>query len=155
MRLKTEFLKKYSWYVFFTIHTVHQTGTSGTSTRYRTCSTTTKIRYRAKSANFPIAKNDSSTFAIVNINKQCHWTFVAKERQTISVPDPWHFARDMVWWMLIRILGSVPFTNGSGCGSDFGPRDADPASDPALFVCDLQDANKKYFFSLSFYAYSF
>ncbi len=37
-------------------------------------------------------------------------------------------------WMLIRILGSVPLTNGSGCGSDSGPRDADPASDPALFV---------------------
>ncbi len=27
--------------------------------------------------------------------------------------------------------------------------------DPALFVSDLQDANKKYFFSLSFYALSF
>jgi hypothetical protein len=72
---------------------IHQTGTSGT--RYRTSSTTTKIRWRAKSANFPIAKNGSSTFAIVNINKQCHWIFVAKERQTISVPDPWHFGRNM------------------------------------------------------------
>jgi hypothetical protein len=47
--------------------------------------------------------------------------------------------------MLIGILGSVPLTNGSGCGSDSGPRDPDPASDPALFACDLQDAKKKIF----------
>jgi hypothetical protein len=31
----------------------------------------------------------------------------------------------------------------------------DPAPDPALFVSDLQDANKKYFFTPSFYTYSF
>jgi hypothetical protein len=31
----------------------------------------------------------------------------------------------------------------------------DPDADPALFVSDLQDANKKKIFSLSFYAYSF
>ncbi len=37
----------------------------------------------------------------------------------------------------IRILGSVPLTSGSHC-------------DPALFVKDLQDANKKYFFSCKF-----
>ncbi len=31
----------------------------------------------------------------------------------------------------------------------------DPASNPALFVNELKDVYKKYFFSLSFYAYSF
>jgi hypothetical protein len=34
--------------------------------------------------------------------------------------------------------------------------DADPIPDPAIFVIDLQDANKKvFFFSLNFSAYSF
>jgi len=31
----------------------------------------------------------------------------------------------------------------------------DPDADPALFVIDLQDGNKKEFFSKSFYAYFF
>ncbi len=59
---------------------------------------------------------------------------------------------------LTQCSGSVTFWYGSGCGSgslDPCLRLTDPASDPALFVSDLQDANKKYFFSLCLYAYSF
>jgi hypothetical protein len=37
--------------------------------------------------------------------------------------------------MLIRILGSVPLTNGTG---------SDTGTDPALFVGDLQDAKNKF-----------
>jgi hypothetical protein len=40
-------------------------------------------------------------------------------------------------WIRIRIRGSMPLTNGSGSGSWI----LDP--DPAIFVIDLQDANKK------------
>jgi hypothetical protein len=43
----------------------------------------------------------------------------------------------------IRIRGSVPLT-----------QDPDPTQDPALFVSELQDANKKLFFS-PFFAYYF
>jgi hypothetical protein len=39
------------------------------------------------------------------------------------------------------INGSGPLINGSGCG---------PAPDPALFVNDLQDANKKEKISFKF-----
>jgi hypothetical protein len=52
---------------------------------------------------------------------------------------------------VFRILGTVPLNNESGADPD-----ADPAPDPALFVNDLQDANKNIiFFSQSFYAYPF
>ncbi len=47
--------------------------------------------------------------------------------------------------MRIRILGSVPLTDESGCGS--------PGADPALFFSDVMTT--KNIFSLSFYAYSF
>jgi hypothetical protein len=40
---------------------------------------------------------------------------------------------DILAW--IRIRGSMPLTNGSGLGSD-----------PAIFVIDPQDANKKLIF---------
>jgi hypothetical protein len=40
----------------------------------------------------------------------------------------------------IRILGSVPLTNESRCESDL-------ATDPALFVSDLQDVHKKYLYA--------
>ncbi len=53
--------------------------------------------------------------------------------------------------------GSVTFWYGSGCGYGFSDPylsltdpNADPAPDPALFVSDLYDANKKPFFSPSF-----
>jgi hypothetical protein len=50
---------------------------------------------------------------------------------------------DILVW--IRIRGSMPLTNGSGFGS--------PDPDPAIFVIDLQDANKKLvFFKTSFSA---
>jgi hypothetical protein len=42
-------------------------------------------------------------------------------------------------------------TNGSG----FRLMDPDPDPDPAIFVIDLQDANKKQIFSTSFSAYYF
>ncbi len=49
----------------------------------------------------------------------------------------------------------MTFWYESGCGysdpflclTDLNP-DADPAPDPALFVSDLQDAKKKFFFAL-------
>jgi hypothetical protein len=49
---------------------------------------------------------------------------------------------DILMWIRIRvwIIGSMPLTN------------ADP--DPAIFVIDLQDANKKLIFEKSFYAYN-
>ncbi len=65
-------------------------------------------------------------------------------------------------YMHLQCSGSVTFLYGSGCGSRpsdpyLGLTDADPDqdADPALFVSNLQDANKKLFFSVSFYAYSF
>jgi hypothetical protein len=33
--------------------------------------------------------------------------------------------------------------------------DPDADSDPAIFVSDLQDVNKKFFFAISFFAYYF
>ncbi len=51
----------------------------------------------------------------------------------ISIRDPWHFVR-------IRILGSVPVTNGFD-------------ADPAFFVSDLQDADKKNFLSLQVFMF--
>jgi hypothetical protein len=46
---------------------------------------------------------------------------------------------DILVWIRIRIWirGSMPLTNGSGFGSGCG------SGDPAIFVIDLQDANKK------------
>jgi hypothetical protein len=47
--------------------------------------------------------------------------------------------------------GSVTFCNGSGSSDPYlwqTDPDADPALDPALFVNDLQDDHKKYFFML-------
>jgi hypothetical protein len=49
---------------------------------------------------------------------------------------------DILVW--IRIRGSMPLTYGSG---------SDP--DPAIFIIDLQDANKKLFKKKSFPAYCF
>ncbi len=46
----------------------------------------------------------------------------------------------------IRFRGSLPLTNGL---------DSDADSDPAVFVSELQDVNKKLFFVLSFFAYYF
>jgi hypothetical protein len=40
---------------------------------------------------------------------------------------------DILVW--IRIRGSMPLTNGSGCGSG-----------PSIFIIDFQDANKKLIF---------
>ncbi len=74
-----------------------------------------------------------------------------------SVADPWHFGVDLDpdldprihasdKWIRIWIRGSIPLTNGSGSGSadpclwQMDP-DADP--DPAIFVTDHQDSNKK------------
>ncbi len=52
--------------------------------------------------------------------------------------------------------GSVTFWYCSGSAdSCLWPNDKDPAPDPAIFVLDLQDANKKLFFALSFCAYYF
>ncbi len=51
--------------------------------------------------------------------------------------------------MRIQILGSVIQYHW------LTDLDADTAPDLALFVSDLQDANNKLFFSVSFYAYSF
>ncbi len=48
------------------------------------------------------------------------------------VVDPWH----LVW---IRIRGSMPLTNGSGCGSG-----------SCYFVIELQDAEKNKFFKIVF-----
>ncbi len=57
---------------------------------------------------------------------------------------------EILVWIRIRIWirGSMPLTNGSGFGPD-SVRDADP--DPADFVIDLQDANKKLIFVKSFF----
>jgi hypothetical protein len=43
---------------------------------------------------------------------------------------------DILVWIRIRIRGSMPLTNGSGSTVDSDP-------DPAIFVINLQDANKK------------
>jgi hypothetical protein len=51
----------------------------------------------------------------------------------------------------IRILGTVPLTNGSGSTASA----SDLASDPALFVSGLQDANKKLFFFYVFLLITF
>jgi len=55
-------------------------------------------------------------------------------------------------WIRIRIRGFMPLTNESGLGSGPDP-DLDP--DLALFVIDLQDANKTQILFLSFSAYCF
>ncbi len=51
-------------------------------------------------------------------------------------------------FMLVWVRGSMPLINGT---------DQDPGSDPdpAIFVIDLQDANKKQLFSKKFSAYYF
>jgi hypothetical protein len=54
----------------------------------------------------------------------------------------------------IRINGSVPLTNDPDPTSDPAPT-SNPAPDPAIFVIDLYDANKKLFFPLSFSSYYF
>ncbi len=61
-------------------------------------------------------------------------------RTTDDLLSPVFWIRDILVRIWIRILGSIPFTNGSGT---------------SFFVSDLQDANKNYNFSLIFYAYSF
>jgi hypothetical protein len=60
---------------------------------------------------------------------------------------------DILGWIRIRILGSMPLTYESGFGSGFGTRILDP--DPAIFVIDLQDASKKLIFNTVFSAYYF
>ena len=60
---------------------------------------------------------------------------------------------DILGWIRIRILGSMPLTNGSGFGSGSGSWILDP--DPAIFVIDLQDASKKLIFKTIFSAYYF
>jgi hypothetical protein len=52
---------------------------------------------------------------------------------------------DILGWIRIRILGSMPLTNGSGSWI----RVLDP--DPALFVIDLQDVSKKLIFEHNFF----
>jgi hypothetical protein len=52
---------------------------------------------------------------------------------------------DILVW--IRIRGSMPLTNGSA--------DPDVDPDPAIFVTDLQDANKKIIFTNKFYYRTF
>jgi hypothetical protein len=47
----------------------------------------------------------------------------------------------------MRILGSVPLTDGSRCGPD---PDEDPDPDTAPFVSVLHDANKIIFFFFKF-----
>ncbi len=49
---------------------------------------------------------------------------------------------DILVRIRIRICGSIPLTNGSGFRS---------GSDPAIFVSDLQDGNKKIFFFTKFF----
>ncbi len=49
---------------------------------------------------------------------------------------------DILVWIRIRICGSMPLM-GNGSGSEDPNLDSDP--DPAIFVIDLQDANKKLF----------
>ncbi len=60
-------------------------------------------------------------------------------RLTSRVADPWNFCTDPD--LRIRIRGSIPLTK------------LDPDPDPAIFVSDLQDVNKKKF--LSCFAYYF
>jgi hypothetical protein len=57
-----------------------------------------------------------------------------RHRSYIHIPSS-QCSGSVTFWIRILIIESVPLTNG------FGP-------DPALFVSDLQDANKKYFFFL-------
>ncbi len=68
----------------------------------------------------------------------------SKESSAILVyrdtPEPVLWIRDI--FARIRIRGSVPLNNGPGSGP------ADP--DPVIFVLDLQEANKKQFFSKFF-----
>jgi hypothetical protein len=45
----------------------------------------------------------------------------------------------------IRILGSVPLTNGSGTRSVRPTKGSDPDPDSALFVSSLQDPTKLFF----------
>ncbi len=49
---------------------------------------------------------------------------------------------DILVWIRIRTRGSIPLTNGSGPDSDL---------DPAIFVIDLQEPNKKLIFSEKFF----
>jgi hypothetical protein len=72
-----------------------------------------------------------------------------------------HLTGQVSFWMhqlftLRQCSGSVTFWYGSGSSNPYFwlmHPDDDPDPDPALFVSDLQDANKKYFFSLlGFYA---
>jgi hypothetical protein len=107
------------------------------------------------SRSYLLLKNGPSTFAIVNINKQCHWTFVAKERQIISVPDPWHFGRNM---------DADPDPPIRTFGLWLTDPDADPTPDPGMRIrlrillfssVTFKVPTKNIFFSLSFYAYSF
>ncbi len=58
---------------------------------------------------------------------------------------------DILGWIRIRILGSMPLTNGSGFGSGFGSGSWIP--DPAIFVIDLQDVSKKLIFEHNFFCY--
>jgi hypothetical protein len=60
-------------------------------------------------------------------------------------------------WFRIRIHGTMPLTNGSGfldSDPDPGPHaNPDPHSnpDPAIFIIDLQEANKKLIFFKKFF----
>jgi hypothetical protein len=54
---------------------------------------------------------------------------------------------DILGWIRIRILGSMPLTNGSG--SWIRIRILDP--DPAILVIDLQDSSKKLIFVHNFF----
>ncbi len=72
-----------------------------------------------------------------------------------GVPQAVLRIHDMLGWIRIRILGSMPLTNGSGSGFGSGSwiririRILDP--DPAIFVMDLQDASKKLIFLRQFF----
>jgi hypothetical protein len=65
-----------------------------------------------------------------------NYVFSVKTLDLISV----FRIRVILVWIRIRIRESIPLTNGSGSNADPNP-DADP--DPAIYVTDLQDANKK------------
>jgi hypothetical protein len=88
-----------------------------------------------------------------------------------SVPDSWHFGVDpdpdghksehfLLTFPYNQCSGSMKFWCGCGSGSAdpcLWLIDPDPDSDPdsAIFVTDLQDANKKLIFTKSFCAYNF
>ncbi len=99
----------------------------------------------------PLGKNlRNIAYVIIHKILLTDVTLCSCPRHQTTSPVPVFFT---LWRRVSKCCGSVTFWYGSR-DPCLWPLDPDPEPAPAIFVQDLQDANKKQFF-LCFYAYYF